>query len=57
MTLQVATVGQQPVFNLFTDFEDMTVFKPSPVHHNAIVTMLDQVEKSSKALAGLRATV
>lgn len=56
-TLQVATVTQQPVFNLFTDFENMSVFAPSPVHHNSVAGMLDQVEKWSQALTGTRAAV
>lgn len=53
-TLQVAVVTQQPAFNLFTDFENMAVFTPSPVHESSIEGMLDQVEKWAKALQGTR---
>lgn len=54
-TLQVATVTQQPVFNLFTDFENMATFTPAAAHDAAIVGMLGQVEKWAAALASTRA--
>lgn len=53
-TLQVAVVSQQPTFSLFTDFENMSVFAPAPVHEDSIQGMLGQVEKWTKALAGTR---
>jgi len=57
VTLQIATVQAQPTFNLFTDFENMAVFTPSAVHEASVISMLDQVEKWAKALAGTRALV
>lgn len=53
-TLQIAVVSQQPSFSLFTDFENMAVFTPSLVHESSIDSMLDQVEKWARALAGVR---
>ncbi|PQP81014.1 NADPH-dependent oxidoreductase [Paenibacillus sp. PCH8] len=51
---QVATVSTQPALNLFTDFEEMRIFKPGPHHQNTIEQMLDQVVAWSGALKTLR---
>ncbi|NLN15310.1 MAG: NAD(P)H-dependent oxidoreductase [Tissierellia bacterium] len=52
--LQMADVRQQVMFSLFTDFEDMTVFKPQPHHEDSVQTLFDQVIAWSKALKTLR---
>lgn len=53
--LQVATVRSQAMLSLFTDFENMTVFKPHPRHEKSINTMLDQLVAWGGALKTLRA--
>jgi NAD(P)H-dependent FMN reductase len=41
--LQVADVRAQVMLSLFTDFENMTVFKPAEYHLKSLNTMLDQL--------------
>ncbi|MEV4602817.1 NAD(P)H-dependent oxidoreductase [Amycolatopsis sp. NPDC049253] len=52
--LQVASVTSQVALSLFTDFENMSVFKPAEMHTGYLNTTLDQVEAWSKALATVR---
>ncbi|QDS37017.1 NADPH-dependent FMN reductase [Brevibacillus brevis] len=52
--LQVADVRTQPAFNLFTDFENYTVFKPSELHIPHVNDMLNQVISWSTALQSVR---
>lgn len=54
--LQVATVRKQVMLSLFTDFENMTAFKPHPRHETALNEMLDQVIAWGGALQHLRLT-
>lgn len=51
---KVAVVGTQPGLSLFTDFENMSVFKPAPFHQDTVQTMLDEVVAWSKALKTIR---
>jgi len=52
--LQIADVRAQVMLSLFTDFENMSVFKPDPRHEKSVNTMLDQVIEWGKALKSLR---
>jgi NAD(P)H-dependent FMN reductase len=52
--LQMADVRAQVMLSLFTDFEDMSVFKPDPRHEAEVHTMLDQVIAWADALKPLR---
>lgn len=52
--LQVATVRSHPAMSLFTDFENMSEFKPAEVHEGSVTTMLDQVNAWTNALQPLR---
>ncbi len=52
--LQVATVRAQVILSLFTDFENLQVFKPHPRHENSVNNMLDQVIAWGGALKSLR---
>jgi NAD(P)H-dependent FMN reductase len=52
--LQIAHVRQQVCFSLFTDFENMTAFKPSPIHEPLSDAMLDQLESWSGAMKSIR---
>jgi NAD(P)H-dependent FMN reductase len=51
---QVAVVGSQPALNLFTDFEEMSRFKPADLHIPTVQTLLDQVVSWSTALKTIR---
>lgn len=53
-TLQIADVGAQVSLSLFTDFQDMKVFKPGPFQEKSVNTMLDQVVSWSGALRTVR---
>lgn len=53
--LQIAHVHQQVSFSLFTDFQDLTEFAPSARHEASVVTLFDEVESWSRALATVRA--
>lgn len=52
--VQIATVRNQVLLSLFTDFENFSVFKPAPHNEKAVNTMLDQVIAWGGALKGLR---
>ncbi|MBM9503048.1 NADPH-dependent FMN reductase [Actinacidiphila acididurans] len=51
--LQLAHVHQQLSFSLFTDFENFSVFKPTPIHDAASV-LFDQLESWACALKSVR---
>ena len=51
---KVATVGTQPALSLFTDFEEMSKFKPAPFHQATVETMLDEVVAWSAGLKTIR---
>jgi NAD(P)H-dependent FMN reductase len=53
--LQMADVRQQVALSLFTEFDDLTAFKPSKFNVDALDTLLGQVIGWSTALAPLRA--
>lgn len=52
--VQVATVRNQVMFSLFTDFENFSVFKPAAYHEKSVNGMLDQLVAWTGALAPLR---
>ncbi|MFD9720163.1 NADPH-dependent FMN reductase [Streptomyces sp. NPDC059076] len=52
--VQVATVRNQVMLSLFTDFENFTTFTPQAVQADAVGPMLDQVIAWSTALKPLR---
>jgi NAD(P)H-dependent FMN reductase len=52
--LQVATVRAQVGLSLFTDFENLSVFKPAAMQEQYVHTMLDQVIAWGGALKALR---
>jgi NAD(P)H-dependent FMN reductase len=41
--VQIATVRNQVMLNLFSDFENFTQFKPHPRHEDSVNKMLDQL--------------
>jgi NAD(P)H-dependent FMN reductase len=52
--LMVADVRAQVALSLFTDFENMSVFKPAALQEQALRTMLDQLVAWGTALRTLR---
>lgn len=52
--LQIADVRAQVMLSLFTDFENMSTFKPDPRHDDEVHAMLDQVIAWADALKPLR---
>jgi NAD(P)H-dependent FMN reductase len=52
--LQVADVRTQVMLSLYTDFENLTTFKPAAMHEKSVNTMLDQVTAWGGALKTLR---
>jgi NAD(P)H-dependent FMN reductase len=52
--LQMADVRAQVMLSLFTDFQDMSIFKPDPRHEGEVHTVLDQVIAWADALKPLR---
>lgn len=52
--LQIATVRNQVALSLFTDFENMSVFKPHPRNEKSLSDMLDQLITWGAALKGVR---
>lgn len=52
--LMIADVRNHPTLSLFTDFENMTEFKPQDLHLDNVNVMLDQVIAWSGALKSLR---
>lgn len=51
---KVATVGSQVAMSLFTDFQEMSKFNPSPVHEDPLNKMIDDVVAWSTALKTIR---
>jgi NAD(P)H-dependent FMN reductase len=54
--VQMATVRNQVLLSLFTDFENFSVFKPGPTKVQSVNDMLDQVIAWGGALRTLRKT-
>jgi NAD(P)H-dependent FMN reductase len=52
--VQIATVRNQVLLSMFTDFENFSVFKPSSHHEKSVNAMLDQVIAWGGALKALR---
>ena len=52
--LQVATVRAQVMLSLFTDFDNMSVFKPHPRNEAALNSMLSQLTAWAGALRTVR---
>lgn len=52
--VQVATVRNQVMLSLFTDFENMDAFKPAAHHERSLNAMLDQLVAWAGALQALR---
>lgn len=52
--LQVADVRTHPALNMFTDFENYTIFKPAELHIAHVNDMLNQVIRWSTALKSVR---
>lgn len=52
--LQIATVRAQVQLSLFTDFENMSTFKPAALHEKTLAQMLDQLVAWGTALKTLR---
>lgn len=52
--LKLAIVTPQGAFSLFNDFEDMSTFKPQPIHNPTVDTLLNDVTSWSKALETIR---
>jgi NAD(P)H-dependent FMN reductase len=52
--VQVATVRNQVMLSLFTDFENFTTFKPDTRHEKSLNSMLDQLVAWGGALRTLR---
>jgi NAD(P)H-dependent FMN reductase len=52
--MQIATVRNQVLLSLFTDFENFSVFKPAPQHEKSVNGMFDQVIAWGGALRTLR---
>ena len=54
--VQTATVRNQVLLSMFTDFENYSVFKPDARHENSVNAMFDQIIAWSGALKALRET-
>jgi NAD(P)H-dependent FMN reductase len=52
--LQLAHVRQQLSFSLLTDFENFSMFKPSPMYDNQSSVLFDQLESWAGALKSVR---
>ena len=52
--LQVASVRTHPAMSLFTDFVNMSEFKPADLHERSVNTLLDQVNAWTNAFQPLR---
>ena len=52
--LKIADVRTQVMLSLFTDFEDMSVFKPAERHEKTMNTMLDELIAWGTALRSIR---
>jgi NAD(P)H-dependent FMN reductase len=54
--VQIATVRNQVLLSMYTDFESFSVFKPGPTKEQSVNDMLDQVIAWGGALRTLRKT-
>ena len=54
--VQIATVRNQVLLSMFTDFENYSVFKPDPRHEKSVNEMFDQVIAWGGTLKTLRET-
>ena len=54
--VQMATVRNQVLLSMFTDFENFSVFKPGPTKEQSVKDMLDQLIAWGGALKTLRKT-
>jgi hypothetical protein len=52
--VQIATVRNQVLLSMSTDFENFSVFKPASIHEKSVNAMLDQVIAWGGALRALR---
>ena len=52
--VQMATVRNQVLLSMFTDFENFSVFKPDARHEKSVNEMLDQVIAWGGAMKPLR---
>src|SRR5438093_6265871 len=52
--VQIATVRNQVLLSMFTDFENFSVFKPASQHEKSVNAMFDQVIAWGGALKALR---
>src|SRR5882724_7336182 len=52
--VQIATVRNQVLLSMFTDFENFSVFKPAPQHEKPVNAVFDQVIAWAGALKALR---
>ena len=52
--VQIATVRNQVLLSLFTDFENFSVFKPAAHHEKSVNEVFDQVIAWGGALKTLR---
>jgi len=52
--VRIATVRNQVLLSMFTDFENFNVFKPAPHHEKSVNEMFDQVLAWGGALKKLR---
>lgn len=52
--VQIATVRNQVLLSMSTDFENFSVFKPASLHEKSVDAMLDQVIAWGGALRALR---
>jgi len=52
--VQVATVRNQVLLSMFTDFENFSLFKPAPHHEKTVNTVFDDVIAWGGALKTLR---
>src|SRR5712692_7211167 len=52
--LQMATIRNQVLLSMFTDFENFSLFKPGPTKEQSVNDMLDQLLAWSGALKTLR---
>jgi NAD(P)H-dependent FMN reductase len=52
--VQIATVRNQVLLSMFTDFENFSVFKPASQHEKSVNSMFDQIIAWGSALKTLR---
>jgi hypothetical protein len=52
--VQIATVRNQVLLSMFTDFENFSVFKPDSRHEKSVNEMFDQVIAWGGAMKALR---